>query len=262
MKPYLYYGDLPSDAVITGTLKDILPSKCGIYQEGNGYRSWDETDDGYILYDYDKHTGTCYMQIRANKEWSKIDISFFDIRKHLNASDDYFAFNALRDIFKYICLKHGGIVLHSSAISFNNNGIVFSAHSGVGKSTHTSLWQEVYGDSIEIINDDTPAIVIENGQAILFGTPFCGTSGINKNKAVPLKAICFIQRSEDNHIERLSSTEAIRRFFEQIKRPVTRELMNDALTMIGKVLEVTPIYLLSCNISHEAVEVVKNELEI
>ena len=38
-------------------------------------------------------------------------------------------------------LHHNGLVLHASAIAHQGRAVLFSAPSGVGKSTHTQLWQ-------------------------------------------------------------------------------------------------------------------------
>lgn len=262
MKPYLYTGDDEADVVITSCLCDVITPPEGKIPDPNGYRYWDIKDNLYIFYDYDNQTDTCFMKVTSDRNWTKIHAEFYDIKKHMNASDDYFAFNALRDIFKYICLMHNGIVLHSSAISYNGNGIAFSAHSGVGKSTHTGMWQKMFPGKVDIINDDTPAIMIENGQAYMYGTPFCGTSGINLNTSVPLKGIIFLERAQQSSIHEISMADAIRRFFAQVKRPVAADLMEDTLSMIGEVLIKVPVYLLKCDISEDAVNIVKNKLNL
>ncbi len=260
MKPYLCDEFLVADTVINGTLCDDIVTPAGSYAENNGYRYWDISGDDYIFYDYDPQSDICFMKVTADKEWKSIDIEFYNIRKHLNASDDYFVFNALRDIFKFICLKHNGLVLHSSAITFCDNGIAFSAHSGVGKSTHTRLWQSLFGDDVKIINDDTPAIIFKDSKAIMYGTPFCGTSGINLNASAPLKAVIFLQRGNENIISKITTNDAIRRLLEQIKRPPVGAIMADIYSMIGKLLNNVPVYLLTCTISEDAVYTVKNEL--
>jgi len=262
MQPYLCDEQPNPDVVINGALCDKVIKAEGNIKENNNYRYWDITEDKYIFYDYDAKADICFMKVTSDKDWKNIDIQFFDIKKHLNASDDYFVFNALRDIFKYICLKHSGVVLHSSAIALDNKGIAFSAHSGVGKSTHTSMWQTMFPEKVDIINDDTPAIMIQDGQAIMYGTPFCGTSGINLNTNVPLKAIVFLQRGEENTIEEIPAADAIRRLLEQIKRPPVGKIMEEIYFMIGQLLQAVPVYLLTCTISEDAVKVVKNKLNI
>ncbi len=260
MLPYLCDETLVSDSVITGTLCDAVVKPKGELKENNGYRFWDLSGDKYIFYDYDSQTETCFMKVIADKDWTKINIEFYDIKKHLNAGDDYFAFNALRDIFKYICLMHNGVVLHSSAIAFKNVGIAFSAHSGVGKSTHTDMWQKLFPDDVSVINDDTPAIMFRDNKAVMYGTPFCGTSGININTNVPLKAVVFLQRGTENSIKQITTADAIKRLLEQIKRPPVGKVMEDIYHMIDNLLQAVPMYLLTCTISEDAVFTVKNEL--
>ena len=40
----------------------------------------------------------------------------------------------------------GGFYLHSSAVELDGRAYLFSGKSGVGKSTHTRLWQQIFGD--------------------------------------------------------------------------------------------------------------------
>lgn len=46
----------------------------------------------------------------------------------------------LADTFNKKILKYNAIFLHSSAILYKGKAYLFSADSGVGKSTHTKLW--------------------------------------------------------------------------------------------------------------------------
>ena len=47
-----------------------------------------------------------------------------------------------------------GLMLHSSAVIMDGRAYLFSAPSGTGKSTHTQLWLDVFGDRATILNDD------------------------------------------------------------------------------------------------------------
>ena len=86
----------------------------------------------------------------------------------------------------------GGFLLHASAVVIDNKAYLFSADSGTGKSTHTKLWQKCFGDKALIINDDKPAIKIENGICYAYGTPFSGKTDENLNMKFPLQAICLL----------------------------------------------------------------------
>ncbi|MBQ5890102.1 MAG: hypothetical protein IIW73_04020 [Clostridia bacterium] len=151
-------------------------------------------------------------------------------------------------------LDHDGMMLHSSSIMMDGNAYLFSARSGTGKSTHTSLWQKVYGkDKAVNFNDDKPAIRIINSKAYACGTPFSGKSDINLNVVVPLKAICFIERSETNYIEKIPPFKAIPLIINQtIFKGQTPEIQQKVQNMIARIISTVPVYKLGCTISDEA----------
>ena len=77
-------------------------------------------------------------------------------------------------------------------------------------------FREAFGYDRELmLNDDKPALRLENGRWYAYGTPWCGKDGINQNKKVPLAGICFLQQAKENKIRRLSKQEAISRIFSQ-----------------------------------------------
>lgn len=150
-------------------------------------------------------------------------------------------------------LDHDGMMLHSSAIMMDGEAYLFSARSGTGKSTHTQLWQKLYGDRVVNFNDDKPAIRIINEKAYACGTPFSGKTDINLNITVPLKAICFIERSETNYIDRINSFKAVPLIINQtIFKNENEETKSKVYDMIGKILNLVPVYKLGCNISTDA----------
>ncbi len=158
-------------------------------------------------------------------------------------------------------LEFGGLLLHASAVVVDGQGYCFSANSGTGKSTHTSLWLEAFKEKgAYIINDDKPAIRLENGRFMLYGTPFSGKHDISVNTSVPLKAICFIERSETNSISRLEPKDVFLRLLNQTVRPAEEERMDKLCELIDKLLTNIPIYLLKCNISLDAAELAYNEM--
>ena len=150
------------------------------------------------------------------------------------------------DFFEKI-LKYNAIMVHSSAIKYNRKCYLFSADSGVGKSTHTALWQEVYGDKVQIINDDKPIIRIKNNKLIVYGSPFAGGTMKFQNDSADLEAIVFLERSKNNSIEELSPQSAMRYLFKESVRKIGKNQMNNSLNMISVILENCKIYKLHCN---------------
>ena len=77
---------------------------------------------------------------------------------------------------------------------------LFTAPSGTGKSTHTRLWREVFGDRVWMINDDKPMLRISENLVTAYGTPWNGKHHISRNASAPLKAIVQLNRGKENII--------------------------------------------------------------
>jgi len=104
-----------------------------------------------------------------------------------------------------------------------------------------------------ILNDDTPIIFLgKDNKFYISGTPWAGTTGINKNVTVPLKALVFLERGEENEISPMSPQEAMQPFFEGIRTPLTDEMFTKCLDTLNKLFVSVPIYRLKCNINNEA----------
>ena len=158
-------------------------------------------------------------------------------------------------VYREICnrmLAYGGILLHAAVIEVDGRAYAFSAPSGTGKSTHIALWRRTLGERVQIINGDKPILRYRDGRFIAYGTPWCGKEGWQRNASAPLAAICFLERSEENRIRRMTSSEAIDRVFHQLLRPKTAAEMDATLSLTDTLLREVPIYLLGCNISEEA----------
>ena len=150
-------------------------------------------------------------------------------------------------------LDFQGMFLHASAVAVDGKAYLFSAPCGVGKSTHTALWQDYFGkEKAIIINDDKPAIRFMDGNFYVFGTPFSGKT--DNNIKVPLKAICFLEQAKENTIRKMSAVEALMQIFNQTIRPADAEKMEQLIFLVDKLLKNIPVYKMGCNISLDAVE--------
>ncbi len=140
-------------------------------------------------------------------------------------------------------LKFGGFYLHSSAVELDGKAYLFSGPSGMGKSTHTRLWQSVFGEAAQVFNDDKPALRRIDGKWYAYGTPWCGKDRINQNKKVPLAGICFLKRGEENKIRRLDPKEAFALLMSQTIRKFRQaENLDLLLESINFLLKEIPIF--------------------
>lgn len=189
-----------------------------------------------------------------------IDSDWTRVKKHLaHLSDEDCAYLATGGDFYRQLLKFDGMMLHASAVVREGRAYLFSAPCGTGKSTHTALWRSVFSDAV-ILNDDKPALRREDGRWYAYGTPWSGKTDINENVSAPLRAMVFIERSKENKICPITPTEAFVRMIREIPIYTHKELSDRMMNTVNKIFTAVPAYLLSCDISKDAVDVVKNEI--
>ena len=184
---------------------------------------------------------------------------FFEARQRENPHLDY-------DMIEYIfmgaeyyntLIHYNGLMLHSSCVVYNDRAYLFSAPCGTGKSTHTQIWLKKFPGAY-ILNDDKPAIRITPDGVYAYGTPFSGKTDLNVNNGVKIGGICVIGRDTTNHIEKISSEEALFNILNQTVRPDKEDVMDKLLVTLDTVLQNVPVYRLYCNMELEAAEVSYN----
>lgn len=167
-------------------------------------------------------------------------------------SDDWEYMLTGQDFYTNL-IDFDGILLHSSCVAVDGMAYAFSADSGTGKSTHTQLWLKHFGDRAHILNDDKPAIRIIDGKVYACGTPWSGKYDYSTPEILPLAGICFLERSETNHIKKADTSKAIYNIFSQTVRKLGAAKMEKLFGVLDKIFSATEIYELGCNISDEAV---------
>ncbi len=213
---------------------------------------------------YDTKSGRLLQTIVCTPDYAEAEVCVPRDRRHrsLTLTDFEYMFTGL--VFGDRLAYLGGLVLHGSAIAFDGNGIIFSAPPGTGKSTHTGLWCEQYGERVVIVNDDKPAIRFDDvGCPVIYGTPWSGKTDLNNNVSAPLRAIVFLARQPINTIRRLSPTEAMLYISRELPMPFHDTALGEQLwNTTTKLLESVPVYLLGCTVSTEAVTLVKKTLNL
>lgn len=145
--------------------------------------------------------------------------------------------------FYFQLLKHNGIMLHSSAVELDGKAYLFSGDPGAGKSTHTRIWQTIFGEKAKVFNDDKPALRCIDGKWIAYGTPWCGKDGININMKAPLAGICFMKQAPENRIRRLDNKEAVQKIISQTMRGFKRlDNLDLMLGHVDKLVRQIPVF--------------------
>ena len=155
--------------------------------------------------------------------------------------------------------KFHRFLIHGACISYKNNAYLFTAPSGTGKSTHIRLWRKYLGEDVQIVNGDKPFISLDSSQSDgtldprIYGTPWAGKERWQRNCNESLKGICFLQRGTTNTIRRIEPSECLIMLMNQVYIPEDAEMAGKTLELIDCLVKHVPLYLLSCDISEEAV---------
>ena len=151
------------------------------------------------------------------------------------------------------CLLAEDILLfHGSAIAVDGAAYLFAARSGTGKSTHARLWRELLGPRAVMINDDKPLLQIAETGVTVWGTPWDGKHHLSSNLSAPLRAVCLLERGEDDHIEPIGVQEAWPALWRQSYRPAEPEKLRRTLAMTGLLAERVRLYRLRCTLDIRA----------
>ena len=161
----------------------------------------------------------CLMQ--ATRDWRKVESDW-----QPGTQETYAVLNDLIMIaFVYSSAFHGTATIHASCVSVGNEAVAFIGPSGVGKSTHATLWlQHIAG--ARLLNDDQPAIRPDNdGHVHIYGTPWSGKTPCYRNEKATLKSIFFMEQAPGNSLTTHSNIAA----FQQLMK-ATSLIGRDTVT--------------------------------
>ena len=148
--------------------------------------------------------------------------------------------------------EYDALLFHGSVVAVDGEAYLFTAKSGTGKSTHTRLWREVFGDRAVMVNDDKPILRFDDGGVQACGTPWNGKHHLGENICCPLKAVCVLERGEANRIRKITPREALLMLMQQSNRPRNPKLMPKYMELIDAMTRRVEFYRLECNMEPEA----------
>lgn len=246
------------DLLFTLTVDDALPpitkdkrQRIRAFETGNGDTIVDLIKDGgyqFIIKDLRGH-GCCLLQ--TDKEFKRCKCA-------LNGTYNMRSFglnNALMLIFAFNACRHDTLLIHASLVRHKGKGYAFTAKSGTGKSTQTSMWLRHIPDC-DLMNDDNPIIRIIDGTPYIYGSPWSGKTPCYRNIKAPLGAVVKIQRDQTNYVERQDPIEAFASMLSSCSSMKWDETVYDyTVGAITKIIESTGMYTLHCLPNKNSAEV-------
>ena len=138
-------------------------------------------------------------------------------------------------------LERDTLLLHGSTVAMDGQAYLFTAPCGTGKSTHTRLWREQFGDRAVMVNDDKVFLQLRQNTVWAYGSPWTGKHGIGTNISVPLKGICFLQRGTENKIQKAMPEKWLPELIHQSFLP--EEQYSDLVLRLAQKI---PLWEMSC----------------
>ena len=152
-------------------------------------------------------------------------------------------------------LLHDTVLLHGSTVAVDGAAYLFTAACGTGKSTHTRLWRETFGDRAVMVNDDKPFLQITDAGVIAHGAPWSGKHGLDTNISVPLKGICVLHRGSENVIRPVDAVSVMDMLQHQAFLSTDPVLQEKTVTLVEKLAQIVPLWEMECTKDPSAAEV-------
>ncbi|MDO5409733.1 MAG: hypothetical protein Q4F21_04680 [Lachnospiraceae bacterium] len=198
-----------------------------------------------------KHDGTAELSFRISPDWTK-----FTLYEDETGTQGERAFREFGSLFSYAVLNHHACVLHGVVMEYEGMGILVTAASGTGKTTHTRMWRD--RESALIINGDRCLCRKVDGKWYAYGMPWAGSSGEYINRKVPINVIVSLKQDSYNHVRRMNVFEGSIYLMQRIFAPMwPGEMQNRAFDMCEELGAEIPMLELSCLPDFEAVDVLK-----
>ena len=144
-------------------------------------------------------------------------------------------------------LERDTLLLHGSTVAVDGQAYLFTAPCGTGKSTHTRLWRELFGERAVMVNDDKAFLALHPDGVWAYGSPWTGKHGIGTNISAPLKGICFLQRGTENKIQKVQPDKWLPELIHQCFLPEERYL-----SLVSRLAQSVSLWEMTCTKDSQA----------
>ncbi len=162
-------------------------------------------------------------------------------------TDPFLERAAIQRQFAEHLFDHDTLLFHGSTVAVDGKGYLFAAKSGTGKSTHTRLWREHFGNRAVMVNDDKPFLQIRPDGVWACGSPWSGKHGLDTNITVPLMGICILERGPENRIRPMDASDAMARLLHEGYRPLDPGKEEAFNALVTRLAAAVPLWRMDCN---------------
>ncbi len=151
----------------------------------------------------------------------------------------------LRTAFECRFTHEGIVSLHGACVQKDGRAVVFTGHSGAGKSTRAFAW--VDGLGAQLMSGDRPAVRLEAEGATACGVPWDGKEQVFCDVEAPLLCIMDVRRSPANYVRRLTKRQAQALLTQQAFIPMwDTDSAVLALANVRRLCASVPVYRVYC----------------
>lgn len=169
----------------------------------------------------------------------------------ISVDDNKDSFLDIHDNLAKNIVKYDGFVIHGACIAYKNNGYLFIAPSGTGKTTHINLWLKHLND-VTVINGDKPIIRLIDNVPIVYGTPWMGKERYGNNACTRLKSIIILKQDSLDKIDKVNKKDYINEIFNQIYMPDDKNTLLETMDLVDRVFNNVDVYSMSCTMNDSA----------
>lgn len=113
---------------------------------------------------------------------------------------------------EHFATENKGVLFHACVVCIQDKALIFTAPSGIGKSTQAELWCKERG--AELINGDRCIIRYIDTSYYISGVPYCGSSGVRKNRTLPLCAVVYLTQAPSSSAHTVKGVNAFMHLWE------------------------------------------------